>query len=148
VKIHTFIVTDAYISAEYVRANVVLDSRSIRARKPLFYANLTALVASNKLFARSGPFMGDTERFVIREKRGPSPPLYSLSVLFVARGVVNTTKCLPLIKPVATDKYLSDVMDPPTNTLRRTRSALESKTGKEIRRAYFLSVKGSTRDVT
>jgi len=121
----------------------VLDSRSIRARKPLFYANLTTLTASNKLFARSSPFMGGTERFVhMREERAGRVPLYSLSVLFVARGAVNTTKCLPLIKPVAADKYLSGIMDPP-NTLQHTRSDFESK--KKTTRIF--SVKGSAHNV-
>jgi len=72
----------------------------------------------------------------IREKREPAGlPLYSLSVLFVARGAENTTKCLPLIKPVAADKYLSGIMDPP-NTLQHTRSDFESK--KKKKTAYFL----------
>lgn len=69
-------VTGACISA---RANVVFDSRSIRARKPLFYANLTALVASNKLFARSSPFYGQysTERYsCTREERAVPFTLY------------------------------------------------------------------------
>lgn len=70
--------------------------------------------------------MGDTERFVYKRREG-LVPLYSLSVLFVARGAVNTNKCLSLIKPVATDKYLSDIMDTPTNSLRCTHFDLESK---------------------
>jgi len=58
--------------AERAKANVVLDSRSIRARKPLFYANLAAFAASNKLFARSSPFMDGTERdLYTREGRSP-----------------------------------------------------------------------------
>lgn len=136
--IRLFIVTGACVSAEHARANVVLDSRSIWARKPLFYANLATLVASNKLFARSSPFMGGTERdpYTSEER---AVPLHSLSVLFVARGVVNTNKCLLLIKPVATDKYLLNVMDPPTNSLRGIRSDLESL--REKKATYFLCKK-------
>lgn len=61
--------------AERAKANVVLDSRSIRARKPLFYANLAAFAASNKLFARSSPFMVGTERDLYTREGGRSPLL-------------------------------------------------------------------------
>lgn len=94
---------------ERARANVVLDSRSIRARKPLFYANLTTHPASNKLFARSSPFMDGTEK---DRYRGPSPFVRTIcrsrrrkyDQIFVANKAHGRV-----------DKYLSNVIDTPTN---------------------------------
>lgn len=47
---------------------------------------------------------------------------------------------------MATDKYLSNVMDPRNELVRRARSDLRSQKEKKIMRIF--SVKGSTHDIT
>lgn len=85
------------------------DTRSIRARKPLFYANLRARCASNKLFARSSPFMGGIERFAF--------PFCSVRILRCTICRSRRRKRDQIFaanKAYGGDKYLSDVTDPPT----------------------------------
>lgn len=102
--------------AEHARANVMLDTRSIRARKPLFYANLAAHAARVINYSLGRVRLWTAQRGRERERYAfPFYSAFSTSVLFVAPGAVNTTKYLPLIKPTAGDKYLSDATDPPTN---------------------------------
>jgi len=105
---------------EHAGANVVPDSRSIRARKPLFYANPATHAASNKLFARSSRFTvqrergrkGKRERYPYRG----SVPLYSVLCTICRSRRRKYDQIFAANKAHGgADKYLSDVTDTRTN---------------------------------